>query len=566
MRVALVGNPNVGKTTILNALTRGKFIVGNYPGTTVEVKRGSGKIHGREVEFIDLPGIYGLDARAKDEEIVVEFLEKEGADLLLIVINANALERGLYLALRLSEYDFPAVIVLNMIDEAEKSGKNINAEKLEKILGTPVVKCIAVKNVGIDEIKRKILEGGKKVKLKVKSPEEALKMAEKIASEVTDIVPVEKPISLDAALTDKYLSIPIFFAVMWIVFRFTYDIAAPLVDSIDILFSTASEFISSRGGILFSLIGDGMIAGVGAVLVFLPNIVFLFIAISLLELSGYIPRVVFALDKIMAKFGLVGRSVVPLILGFGCNVPAILAARSIEDEKSRKITVLISPFISCSARLPIYVLFTSIFFPALEALAIMSLYVLGIAVGLFSSFILRRTLFKGEPEFIMEFPPLRLPRFRDILTLTWVRTKHFLVKAGTVILGMSIVVWFITNYPSGEIGQSYAGMLGKMLMPLFSPFGWGWELVVAIITGFVAKEVVVETLEIVAGDNLPNLLTASQAFSFMVFTLLYVPCMATIAAIRSELGWKYSVFSVIYSSAVAYVLAFAVYIFMEVVA
>ncbi len=553
----MVGNPNVGKTALLNALTSGSFIVGNYPGTTVEIKRGKAKINGKEIEFIDLPGIYSLKGYAEDERIVKEYFEREKPDLILNVINSTSIERGLYITLRVMQFRIPMVIALNMIDEAEKRGIEIDEKRLSEILGVPVVKTVAIGNIGIDKLKEEILKGGKVGKLRINGDElEIVKKAEEISSQVViKRRDIELPI-LDVVLTDPYLSIPIFFVVMWILFRFTYDVATPIVDFLDLIFSELADFISSKGGI-FELIGNGVVKGVGSVLVFLPNIAFLFIGVAFLELSGYLPRAVFALDKVMLKFGLSGRSVVPMILGFGCNVPAVMATRTIEDRRTRVLTILIVPFISCSARLPIYVLFTAVFFPGFESFVIMVLYTLGIAIALLSAIVLRKVVFKGEPEFIMEIPPLRVPRLRDIWILTWSRTKHFLVKAGTIIFAMSIVVWFLTSYPSENIANSYAAMLGKAIAPIFAPFGWDWRAVIALIMGLVAKEVVVETFGILLGNarNVIDIMSTPQAFAFLVFTLLYVPCMATVATIKAETNWKYAVFSVVYSIVVAYVFA-----------
>lgn len=564
----MIGNPNVGKTALLNALTSGSFIVGNYPGTTVEVKSGNLEIDGKVIEIVDLPGIFSLKAYSDDERVVVEYLKNKKPDVLINVINAVTLERGLYLTLKLLNFRIPIIIVLNMVDEASKRGIEINSEKLEQILGVPVVKTVAVTKEGIEKLKQEILKGGRIGKIRVSGDEfEIVKKAEEIGKEVVIRHAMRYGASLDDAFTDKYLSIPIFFSIMWMVFRFTYDVATPLVSLIDLLFSSLADSVSSMDGILFSMLGGGVITGLGSVLVFLPNIMFLFIAISILELSGYLPRAVFALDRIMVRFGLVGRSVIPMILGFGCSVPAVMSTRSIEDKIAKKITILITPFISCSARLPIYVLLTAVFFRGIESIVIMVLYVMGIGIALFSALIFRKFIFGGQPEYILELPPFRFPRFSDVWILTWSRTKHFLKKAGTIILAMSVVIWYITNFPGGKISKSYAGVIGKAIAPIFSPLGWGWEVTLAVLMGFVAKEVVVETLGIVLGDaeRISLLLTPAQAFGFMVFTLLYVPCMATIATIKAESGWKYAVFSAIYTTTIAYIMAFITLKLLEVI-
>ena len=562
MRVALVGNPNVGKTTLLNRLTEGTFEVGNYPGTTVEVKRGIAEIEGVTVEFVDLPGIYGLSAQSKDEKIVVDFLEREKPDLAVVVANASAVERGIYLSLLLKNHGIPQIFVLNMVDEAQKKGIVIDAKALEKALGVPVVETVAVKGMGVDDLKKTILSGGSTPRVVLGS--DLIKLSEKIADSVRcSRQDYEDDIS--DVLIDRWVGIPIFMAVMWMLFSFTFDVSAPIVTAMDIAFSELSEMVASGGSLLASLLGEGIIAGVGSVLVFLPNIAFLFIGVAFLELSGYLPRAVLLLDRVMERFGLAGRSIVPLILGFGCTVPAILATRSIEDDTSRKITILVSPFISCSARLPIYVLLASTFFPESESVVISLIYLMGASVALIAALILRKTVFGGAPEYIMEMPPLRLPKFGDLVMMTWNRTKHFLVKAGTVIVVMAVIIWYLTNFPSPNPADSFAGHIGRIISPLFHPFGWTWEASVAILMGFVAKEVVVETLGILGGGDIGHMFTTSQALSFMVFTLLYTPCMATLAAIRAEAGWKYLIASAILSTVVAYVISYFVFLLAEVI-
>ena len=558
MKVALVGNPNVGKTALINALTKGNFIIGNFPGVTVEKKEGKAKIDGREVIFVDLPGIYSFQTNSLDEEITKKYLIEESPDLVINVINAANLERNLYLTLELADFGIPMIIVLNMIDEAEKKGIQIDEKKLSEILKVPVVKTIASKGVGIDELKREILNGELIPKKFGKNFEEKVKIAEEIARKVLKISKQKKDFNemLDVVFMDKHLGIPIFLSIMWMMFVFTYNVAQPFVDALDFTFSTIAEKISGDGW-LQNLLGEGIIKGVGSVLVFLPNIAFLFVFLSLLELSGYMPRAVYLADSFMSKFGLSGRSIISLIMGFGCNVPAILSTRSIEDNKVRIATLLINPFMSCSARLPIYVLFVSAFFSKNGSIVMMGMYLIGIVVALISALVFRKTILKGETEFIIELPPYRMPTLRDIWILTWNRTKHFLEKAGTIILTMSVILWFITNYPSSEIENSFAGVIGKTVQPLFSPLGWDYKLVLSLVMGFIAKEVVVETIGVM-GLNVEDIMTPAQALGFMVFTLLYVPCFATIAAIKTEAGIKWAAFSVIYSFLIAYIMAFTI--------
>uniref|UniRef100_A0A7C3YE96 Ferrous iron transport protein B n=1 Tax=Geoglobus ahangari TaxID=113653 RepID=A0A7C3YE96_9EURY len=558
MKVALVGNPNVGKTALINALTRGSFIVGNFPGVTVEKKEGKAKINGKEVVFVDLPGIYSFQTKSLDEEITKKYLIEESPDLVINVIDAANLERNLYLTLELADFGIPMIIVLNMIDEAEKKGIQIDEKKLSEILKVPVVKTIASKGVGIDELKKEILNGGLIPKRFGRNLEEKVKIAEEIARKVLKISKQKKDFNemLDEVFMDKHLGVPIFLSIMWMMFVFTYNVAQPFVDALDLTFSTISEKISGEGW-LRNLLGEGVVRGVGSVLVFLPNIAFLFLFLSLLELSGYLPRAVYLADSFMSRFGLSGRSIISLIMGFGCNVPAILSTRSIEDNKIRIATLLVNPFMSCSARLPIYILFVSAFFSRNGSVVMMGIYLIGIFVALISALVFRKTILKGETEFIIELPPYRMPILKDIWILTWNRTKHFLEKAGTIILIMSVILWFITNYPSSEIENSYAGVIGKTVQPLFSPFGWDYGLVLSLVMGFIAKEVVVETIGVM-GLNVDEIMTPAQALGFMVFTLLYMPCFATIVAIKTEAGIKWAVFSIIYSFLIAYSMAFMI--------
>jgi len=560
MKVAMVGNPNVGKTALLNALTKGNFEVGNFPGTTVEKKEGKAKIDGEEVVFVDLPGIYSLEAQSIDEKIARDFLLNEKPDLILNVVNASNLERNLYLTLQLVDFKIPMILVLNMIDEAEKRGIVIDAKKLSKILGVPVIRTVAVKGIGIEELKKEILKDGRILEIDVgKDLNSKLKKAEEIVKEVISFEKARIDLSevFDEVFMDRHLGVPIFIAFMWMMFTFTYTVASPITDLIDSAFSALSKQISSLNGIVFTLIGDGIVKGVGSVLIFLPNIAFLFIALALLELSGYMPRAVYLMDRIMTAFGLTGRSVIPLIMGFGCNVPAVMATRTIEDDRVRIATILVNPFMSCSARLPIYVLFAGLFFPKSGSAVIMGLYIFGVIIALISALIFRKVLLRGEAEYIIELPPYRIPNLRDVWILTWNRTKHFLQKAGTVILAMSVVIWFLTNFPSSNIEESYAGVLGRSMQPLFAPMGWDWQFVLAILMGFIAKEVVVETLGIL-NTPIAQIMSPSQALAFMVFSLLYMPCLATLATIKAEAGWKWMIFAVVYSFLIAYTAAFAV--------
>ncbi len=559
LRVAMVGNPNVGKTAILNALTGGNFQVGNFPGTTVEKKEGKGVINGVTVEFVDLPGIYGLEAYSADEEVSRKFLMEENYDLILNVVDASNLERNLYLTLQLCRLGAPVVIALNMLDEARKRGLEVDSKALSRILGVPVVETVAVRGEGIEELKKAIFRA-RKCKLRADSREDAVRLAEEIVRSVLKVRSTDSHYldCLDEVFTDPVLGMLVFLSAMWMLFKFTYQVAAPFVSLIEAGVNYLSSAIGS-GNIAASLLSRGVVRGVGSVLVFVPNIAFLFMGLAFMELSGYMARAVFLMDRIMSRLKLNGRAAIPMIMGFGCNVPAILTARGIEDPKVRMATILSLPFISCSARLPVYVLLTGLFFPEAGGEVIMVMYLISVTFAMISAYLLRELIFRDDADFVMEMPPYRIPRFRDVLMNAWGGLKHFLEKAGTIILAMSIVLWFITNFP--DRSNSYAFMLGEFISPLFAPMGWSGKVAVALLTGLIAKEVIVETLSVTA-PNLHSLLTPASAFALMVFVLLYMPCAATLAVIKSETGsWKWVAFSAVYSFSVAYAVAL---VFLEV--
>jgi ferrous iron transport protein B len=554
LRVAMVGNPNVGKTAILNALTKGNFQVGNFPGTTVEKKEGKATINGVFVEFIDLPGIYSLKAYSVDEEVSKKFLFEGDYDLILNVIDASNLERNLYLTLQLCSTGSPMVIALNMIDEAKKRGIEVNSKKLSEILGVPVIETVAVKGEGMGKLKNAIFNP-KVCKTSAKTRDEAIKLAEDISKKVLikkyRFVYLDE---LDEVFTDPVVGMLIFISAMWMLFKFTYQVASPLVRIIEIGIDLAVKTVGSEN-VFYSLLSGGIIKGVGSVLVFVPNIAFLFMGLAFMELSGYMARAVFLMDGIMNRLKLNGRAAIPLIMGFGCNVPAVLTTRGIEDRNVRLATVLSIPFISCSARLPVYVLMAGLFFPKNGGEVIMVIYLLSVVFSLITAYLLRSLIFKGDSDFVMELPPYRFPNFRDVVLTTWNGLKHFLEKAGTIILLMSVVLWIITNYPNRA--DSYAFFIGNAIKPLFSPMGWGGEVSVALLTGLIAKEVIVETISVTT-QNLHALLNPAQAFALMVFILLYMPCTATMAVIKSETNsWRWVVFSAVYSFSIAYITALA---------
>ncbi|MHC1629294.1 MAG: ferrous iron transport protein B [Candidatus Nezhaarchaeales archaeon] len=660
-KVALVGNPNVGKSTIFNALTRGNAWIGNWPGTTVEKKIGKVVIEDYELEIVDLPGIYSLSAYTIDERIAIEYIIEEKPDLVVVIVNAANIERSLYLALSILEANVKAIIVLNMIDIAESQGLKIDHEKLMEILKVPVVPTIANRGRGIEELKKmiikslgahqtsfkplyddaieqtisklisemsndeplassfdlrwlaiKLLEGDDYITNKVKSSSPALlKVVGELKNELEasldkplDEIFVEKRHELahkisaltsikqqtkqltwtdiaDFVITHKVFGIPIMLTVVYFMFKFAFEVAEPLCTLVDYAFSSYLPSLVSLAGmpeILTSLINDGILAGIGSVLIFLPNIVFLFLFISMLEDLGYLARAAFVVDKLMQKFKLTGKSLIPLFLGWGCNIPAVIATRAIDDENDRKTTALVAPLMSCAARLPVYLIFAGAFFSAYQGSIVLSMYIIGLIMTLLIAAVFRRTLFKGfSSGFVIELPPYMAPQLKSLSLKTWFRAKNFLRKAGTIIIMLVIIVWALSvTGPTGYLGvnaledptlaeKSWIGLIGHGLEIAFKPMGWDWRASSALLIGFVAKEAVVSSMGVLYGvseEGLTNAIarhfTPLSAYAYMLFVLIYVPCIATIAAIRSELGSKYAILALAYELALAYAIALIV--------
>ncbi len=649
IRIALTGNPNVGKTTLFNALTGSRQHVGNWPGVTVEKKTGRISRNGYDIEVIDLPGTYSLTAYSADEIVARNFLLDEKPDVVVQVVDATNLERNLYLTTQLSELQVPVVIALNMADTAEAQGNPIDRARLSEFLEIPVVRTVGTRGEGLDDLIEaalkeaktsphhehtigyggdaeakivtlvdalsvdkdltgrypprwlavKLLEGDENVLEKVRagpassrvqsilssidSDEYEAVMADKRYEAISAILPQVRRTEIkgatfsdmvDRVVTNRYLGIPIFLALMWGAFELTFTVAAPFMTMIDTIVAWLAEFAveAIQPAWLGSLIGDGIISGVGAVLIFLPNIFILFLILAYLEDSGYLARAAFIMDRPLYAIGLPGKAFIPMLIGFGCNVPAIMATRSIESEKDRLLTILVNPFMSCSARLPVYVLFAGAFFGAQAGSVMFFLYVLGIAVAITSAKLFRVTVLPGDVSpFVMEMPPYRLPTAVTSLMHMWSRGSMYLRKAGTIILLGAMVVWALASVPYGvEYGsaESFAGMLGHLLEPLVAPLGFDWKVAVALIFGFLAKEVVVGSLGVLYGTGEETLsealladphLSAATALALMVFVLLYMPCVAALGVIRKETGsWKWTGFAVIYGLVVAWVLAFVV--------
>jgi len=708
IKVAVAGNPNTGKTTLINAIAGTNLHVGNWPGVTIEKKEARFRYKGYEIHLVDLPGTYSLSNNSAEEKIAVEFLLKEKPDVVIDVVDSTNLERNLYLTVQLLELELPVVIALNMWDEAKAKGIEIDYKKLEKLLCVKAVPTSAVKGEGIGQLLDAVIQTFNKKEKPVcvlhfeDSLEEEIK---KILKEIQDIQPVlldlypkrylvlsliegnesfidlhlnEKlkkiiedirqeikklyhrdPVTLiveerysiiisiyeqvvkkhpvktvdftfllDKFFLHKIFGLPVFFILMWLLFEFTFELSSPYVDWLDSLLSSfiapvVSQFLASMGVSEWfrSFVSEGIIGGVGFVLVFVPVLFFLYVFMAFLEGSGYMARAAFLMDRFMSFLGLSGKSFIPMIIGFGCNVPAVYATRTLENPKEKILTVLMIPFMSCGARLTVYAFFVTIFFTQHKTAVIMFLYLLGITVAVIVAFILQKLFFKTKSyPFVLELPPYRLPTFRFVIKNAWIKTRAFLYEAGTFILATSIIIWFLLHFPVGvkKTEDSVFGHISKAVAPIFEPLGFGnWQATGALMSGFVAKEVVISTMgniyvgevieeekeekinikeglidvgkgfidaNIQAGKKLLSILgiieeeqeeedhdtslmeavrnafTPLTAFSFLVFLLLYTPCMATVFAIRQELNsWKWTGISVGLSFTSAWVVTFLVY-------
>ena len=657
--IALAGNQNCGKTTLFNCLTGSNQHVGNFPGVTVEQKRGAIKSY-REAELVDLPGIYSLSPYTSEEVVTRDFLVNERPDAIINIIYATNLERNLYLTLQLTELDIPMVLALNMMDEVRASGNNIDTEKLSELLKMPVVPISAAKKEGISylvEQVRAVVEGKHYNRLDfcggevhkalhsikhiiehsachqhipvrfaaTKLVEGDVPMTERL--ELTDnerviigciVEDMEQSLGtdreaaladmrysfiegvsalcvtkhsesreqlrsekIDRVLTHRIFGIPIFIGIMLLIFWLTFSvIGAPLQELLEKLIDLGSQALGNwLSGMnvspwVVSLVTDGVCAGVGSVLSFLPIILLLFFFLSMLEDSGYMARVAFVMDKLLRKLGLSGRSFVPMLIGFGCSVPAIMSARTLSGERDRRLTILITPFMSCGAKLPIYTMITAAFFAKSAPLVMISLYVMGIAAAIITGLLMKNTLMKGEPvPFVMELPAYRIPSARSVFMLMWEKAKDFIVKAFTVIFVASVVIWLLQSFdwglnPVSDSADSILASIGSVIAPVFAPLGFGdWRASTALITGITAKESVVSTLTVLTASAtdtalyaaLARIFTPLSAFSFLTFTLLYMPCVAAFAAMKRELGLRRAVFSVCYETLFAYVAALAVY-------
>lgn len=704
INVALVGNPNAGKTSIFNLASGAHEHVGNYGGVTVDAKEGIMRHNGYTFRLIDLPGTYSLSAYSPEEIYVRKYIFDEKPDVIINVVSASALERNLYLTTELMELECPMVMALNMFDELKKSERQLDYEALSAMLNVPIVPTVGKKGTGIPELldsviklfedkepprfvpipygrvleksisvmsrelstangqlsglgmplrylSIKLLEGDEYVEKDIKSLDrgkEYLARRDKedgymerllkedaesafvnarygfISGALRETFEDKKSIhartdALDAVFTNKYFGLPVFFIFLWVMFEATFRLGEYPMQWIEGLVAIIGDAIRGQmsDGPLKDLLVDGIIGGVGGVIVFLPNIVILYAFIAFMEDSGYMARAAFIMDKLMNKIGLHGKSFIPLIMGFGCNVPAIMSTRMIGSRNSRMITMLIVPFMSCSARLPVYILFVSAFFAKHGSLIMLGLYAVGILVAVITALLLRKSFFKEEDTpFVMELPPFRMPTIKSVIIHMWERSKMYLLKMGGPILIASIIIWFLGYFPydkqrdadyDRKISQieesvlsdedksnmitelryakntdhqvnSYIGKIGHFIEPVMKPLGFDWKISVSLLSGMAAKEIVISTMGVLYtgdSDNQQSLqdrlhverhadgspiFTPLVVIGFLLFTLIYFPCIATIVAIKEEShSWKWALFSVFYSTGLAWLFAFVVY-------
>lgn len=583
-RIAFVGMPNTGKSTLFGRLTGVRAKSGNWPGMTVELFSARIILGDKTVEMIDLPGLYSLHGFGEDERLVRHFLEQEPVSLLVVVLNAAQIERQLPLVLQLKSLELPMLVALNMADEAAHLGIRFNTERLAETLGVPVHLVSARRGDGVAALKQAMTTVVAEQRRSSKR-DDVLIEDDRLEKEAERIVAqgVDFPHTLNETLTDRidrvllhrWLGLPIFVLFMFLLFQAVYGIGVPLQDGVKWLLELLRQqglepWLAQSSPILKSFVLDGLVSGVGTVLSFLPIILVFFLLMGIVEDSGYLSRIAFLVDRWMSRLGLDGRAFVMQIMGLGCNVPALMGTRVIRSRVQRLLAMLIIPFSLCSARLQVVVFLTAALFPPhLAALVMMSLYAVSFFVAFLSALIWKRQ-FRSDEALLLEFPPYRLPTLRSLLMQGWYSTRHFLEGATGYILGGVLLVWLLTHYPFHLPPASpgtLAGQMAQVLQPIFAPIGIDPILSVALLFGFVAKEIVLGGLAVIYGageDKLGVLLAARldwvQAYSFMLFILIYTPCLSSIATIRREAkSWGFTALSVVWPLVLAWLTSFIFY-------
>ena len=621
LSVALTGNPNTGKSTIFNELTGARQKIGNWPGVTVDKKVGMIEHNGRKISVIDLPGTYSINARSQEEQVVSDFFKQNKPDIVVNIIDAANISRNLFLTIQLMENGIPLILNLNMMDEAERHGIKIDMKKLEDAFGMPVTNTVGRSNKSVrkllDVFTNAVMSNYKPGALITEHIERVHKIehsglpAEKIDEEIIsaryDLIDkiMQSAVTVSAAgktLTEKLdsflangvTSILLMLVIFYLMFQISFNwIGQPLADIVGEFFDETlvpwtAEAMAEAGVAdwMQSLVSDGIIAGVGAVINFVPLIFTLFIILSFLDGTGYMARVAFIMDPIMRRAGLSGKSIMPLIMGFGCAVPAIMANRALDTHRDRMISIFVTPFITCNAKVPIIALFAAMFFPDNVANVVFAMYFVGIAMAIIMAKILGETMFKGQQStFLLELPPYRLPDVKTVLLEAWDKGKGYLVKAGTIIFAMSVLIWFLSNFNSDgmteDMNESYLASIGSTASVIFAPQGFNtWEAGAAAVTGILAKEAVVSTLGILYGEDelstepdeateaaetmmataMASAFTPLSALAFMVFSLLYSPCMTALGTVKKEAqSFKWMAFVFFYTTAVAWVISLIVY-------
>mgnify|MGYP004534998937 FL=1 len=586
MILALVGNQNCGKTTIFNKITNLKQHVGNFPGVTVEHVVGTVPNY-KNCKIVDLPGLYSLNTYTSEEKVTRDFLYKVKPDVIINVVDATNLQRNLYLTMQLKEIGIPMIIALNMLDEVEKNKGKINTQELSRILQLPIVKLSTVTKEETEQLIYEAIQNKRIYNINTPNLKQQNKINEKysqIENICNNVVKMPRNMSknnaykIDKILTNKFLGLPIFFFIMYIIFNLTFNIIGnyftellnqgiEVVSNIIIYYFETHEY----NLIIESLIIDGILNGIGSVISFLPIIVTLYFFLSILEDSGYMTRIAFIMDKPLSKIGLSGKSIVPILLGFGCSVPAILSIRTIQSEKERDLSLILVPFISCSAKIPIYAIFVSIFFKDNPAMAMTLIYAVGIIIGITVTALVGRKRKNDEGTFIMELPNYRIPSLKNTWHLMWNKTKEFLIKSFSVIFIASLIIWFLKSFNQELLfvpeNESMLAMIGQKISFIFKPLGFSdWKIATSIIVGISAKEAILSTLSVLtnASSNMlsiiiGNMFTRSSAISFLAFILLYTPCIATIGIIKKEFGIKKAIKIVFNQFFIAYIISFLIY-------